>query len=392
MTKVIAVHSFKGGTGKTTLTANLAAILAKNRRVGVMDLDLSGPGLHVLFGVKKSEIKATLTDIFLGDPPSADVVIDLTKRFTLKKGGLFFCPASNKVEDMLRLLKSGLEVEIFQDTIQKVGEQNKLDYIIVDTHPGVENDTVLAMGCCDALVLVSRVDQQDLFGTAVMVLLAETFEKPTFLTLNMIPPGVRIKDAIKVGQELSQLFRSRFLQAFEFQLDVINNLSRSVFVVDNPDSSFAKKVTEAVDTLERELSGATKIANRPQTLNRLRPPKTRRIGEPAPLQRQQRRSVIFRTENDHPPERCYSDYAGSSRKTGRRSVSTVPLLLGEWHRRARRKYFQGEHRVHRRAEQTEPRELGSLGTGRHEPRTGQDPNRRARLRQEQRKHSCSQLL
>ncbi len=61
MTKVIAVHSFKGGTGKTTLTANLAAILAKNRRVGVMDLDLSGPGLHVLFGVKKSEIKATLT-------------------------------------------------------------------------------------------------------------------------------------------------------------------------------------------------------------------------------------------------------------------------------------------------------------------------------------------
>jgi septum site-determining protein MinD len=261
MTKVIAVHSFKGGTGKTTLTANLAAVLAKNRRVGVMDLDLSGPGLHVLFGLKKGDIKATLTDIFLGDATPADVVIDLTQKFNLKKGGLFFCPASNKVEDMLRLLKSGLEVEIFQDTIQKVGEQNKLDYIIVDTHPGVENDTVLAMGCCDALVLVSRVDQQDLFGTAVMVLLAETFEKPTFLTLNMVPPGVRIKDAVKVGQELSQLFRSRFLQAFEFQLDVINNLSRSVFVVDNPDSPFAKKIGEAVETLERELSGATKIAN-----------------------------------------------------------------------------------------------------------------------------------
>ncbi|TMI37780.1 MinD/ParA family protein, partial [Candidatus Bathyarchaeota archaeon] len=46
MAKVIAVHSFKGGTGKTTLTANLAAILAMHHRVGVMDLDLSGPGLH----------------------------------------------------------------------------------------------------------------------------------------------------------------------------------------------------------------------------------------------------------------------------------------------------------------------------------------------------------
>ncbi len=261
MTKVIAVHSFKGGTGKTTLSANLAAILAQNHRVGVMDLDLSGPGLHVLFGIKKGEIKATLTDIFLGDASPSDVILDLTSRFGFSKGGLFFCPASNKVEDMLRLLKSGLEVELFQDTLQKVGEQCKLDYIIVDTHPGVENDTVLAMGCCDALVLVSRVDQQDLFGTAVMVLLAETFEKPTFLTLNMVPPGVKIKDAVKVGKELALLFKSRFLEAFEFQMDVINSLSRSVFVLDNPNSAFAHKVAVAAENLMRELGEVAKVAN-----------------------------------------------------------------------------------------------------------------------------------
>ncbi len=261
MTKVIAVHSFKGGTGKTTLTANIASILALHHRVGVMDLDLSGPGLHVLFGLKKGEVKATLTDIFLGDATPSEVIIDLTPRFPKLKGGLYFCPASNKVEDMLRLLKSGLEVSLFQDTLQKVGEQCNLDYIIVDTHPGVENDTVLAMGCCDALVLVSRVDQQDLFGTAVMVLLAETFEKPTFLTLNMVPPGVRIKDAIKVGKELATLFKSQFLQAFEFQMDVINNLSRSVFVIDNPDSSFAHKVNEAAETLIRGITEAPNPAN-----------------------------------------------------------------------------------------------------------------------------------
>ena len=261
MTKVIAVHSFKGGTGKTTLSANLAATLAMRYRVGVMDLDLSGPGLHVLFGVKRGEIKSTLTDIFLGDASPDNVVIDLTRRLGISGGGLYFCPASNRVEDMLRLLKAGLEVPVFQDTIQKVSEQYKLDYIIVDTHPGVENDTVLAMGCCDALVLVSRVDQQDLFGTAVMVLLAETFEKPTFLTLNMVPPGVKIKDALKVGQDLAQLFKSRFLNAFEFQMDVINNLSRSVFVLDQPNSLFARKIAESAELLTREIGAPAKIAN-----------------------------------------------------------------------------------------------------------------------------------
>src|SRR5437867_11921092 len=215
-----------------------------HHRVGVMDLDLSGPGLHVLFGLKKGEVKATLTDIFLGDANPADVIIDLTPRFPKLKGGLYFCPASNKVEDMLRLLKAGLEVTLFQDTLQKVGEQCNLDYIIVDTHPGVENDTVLAMRCCDALILVSRVDQQDLFGTAVMVLLAETFEQPTYLALNMVPPGVKIKDAVKVGKELADLFKSKFLEAFEFQIDVINNVIRSVCILDSPNSTFARKVGE----------------------------------------------------------------------------------------------------------------------------------------------------
>ncbi len=261
MTKVIAIHSFKGGTGKTTLTANLASILALRHRVGVMDLDLSGPGLHVIFGLKKGDIKATLTDIFLGDASPNEVIIDLSPKFGFKKGSLYFCPASNKVEDMLRLLKSGLEVSVFQDILQKVGESCNLDYIIVDTHPGVENDTVLAMGCCDALVLVSRVDQQDLFGTAVMVLLAETFEKPTYLALNMVPPGVKIKDAVKVGRELAQLFKSKFLEAFEFQIDVINNLSRSVFVMDNPNSGFAHKVSGAAEILVKELEEAPTVAN-----------------------------------------------------------------------------------------------------------------------------------
>src|SRR6058998_3442768 len=234
--KVIAVHSFKGGTGKTTLTANLASTLALDHRVGVMDLDLSGPGLHVLFGLRKGDIKATLTDIFLGDASPNEVVIDLSRKYGLTKGGLFFCPASNKVEDMLRLLKSGLEVSVFQDILQKVGESKNLDYIIVDTHPGVENDTVMA-------------------------LLAETFEKPTYLALNMVPPGVKIKDAVKVGRELADLFKSKFLEAFEFQIDVINNLSRSVFILDNPNSTFARKVDDAADYLVKELGEAPKIAN-----------------------------------------------------------------------------------------------------------------------------------
>ncbi len=50
-TELIAVHSFRGGNGKSSLTANLAALLAAaGQRVGVIDADLQSPGLHLLLG------------------------------------------------------------------------------------------------------------------------------------------------------------------------------------------------------------------------------------------------------------------------------------------------------------------------------------------------------
>jgi len=51
MARIVAVHSFRGGTGKSNVTANLAALLAAaGHRVGVVDTDIQSPGIHVLFG------------------------------------------------------------------------------------------------------------------------------------------------------------------------------------------------------------------------------------------------------------------------------------------------------------------------------------------------------
>ena len=52
MPKIISIHSFRGGTGKSNTTANLAALLAADqKRVGVIDTDIQSPGIHVLFGI-----------------------------------------------------------------------------------------------------------------------------------------------------------------------------------------------------------------------------------------------------------------------------------------------------------------------------------------------------
>ena len=56
MGKIIAVHSYKGGTGKTSLSVNLAATYARRgKKVCLMDLDFRAPSLHALFKDQKAE-------------------------------------------------------------------------------------------------------------------------------------------------------------------------------------------------------------------------------------------------------------------------------------------------------------------------------------------------
>ena len=54
--KVIAVVSGKGGVGKSTVTAMLAAAMAKKgKRVGVLDADITGPSAPTAFGVNECQ-------------------------------------------------------------------------------------------------------------------------------------------------------------------------------------------------------------------------------------------------------------------------------------------------------------------------------------------------
>ena len=57
MATIVSVHSFRGETGKSNTTANVAAVLAaRGRRVGVIDTDIQSPGIHILFGLMGDRI------------------------------------------------------------------------------------------------------------------------------------------------------------------------------------------------------------------------------------------------------------------------------------------------------------------------------------------------
>ncbi len=77
--KIISVHSFRGGTGKSNTTANLATLIAaQGKRVGVIDTDIASPGIHVLFRLDENVMNYSLNDHLYGKCRIEDAAYDVT--------------------------------------------------------------------------------------------------------------------------------------------------------------------------------------------------------------------------------------------------------------------------------------------------------------------------
>ncbi|HJU04509.1 MAG TPA: P-loop NTPase [Nitrospiraceae bacterium] len=79
MTTMISVASGKGGVGKSVVVGNLSLVFARSgRRVTVVDLDVGGADLHILFGLFHPT--ATLTDFLMRRVDSLETVAQVVTR------------------------------------------------------------------------------------------------------------------------------------------------------------------------------------------------------------------------------------------------------------------------------------------------------------------------
>ena len=111
MAKIISIHSFRGGTGKSNLTANIAALLTRaGHRVGVIDTDIQSPGIHVIFSLKLADIRFALNDFLWGrcsiEKAAHDVTASAVERFdeSVDRPRLFLIPSSVNSGEIAKIL------------------------------------------------------------------------------------------------------------------------------------------------------------------------------------------------------------------------------------------------------------------------------------------------
>src|SRR5512139_1159311 len=111
MSKIVSVHSFRGGTGKSNTTANLAALLAmQGKRVGVVDTDIASPGIHVLFGLDEEKRVHSLNDYLWGKCAIQETAYDVTANLGNDiPGKVFLVPSCIRAGEIARFLREGYD-------------------------------------------------------------------------------------------------------------------------------------------------------------------------------------------------------------------------------------------------------------------------------------------
>ena len=245
----LAIHSYRGGTGKSTTTANLATSLATmGFKVATIDLDLSSPGLHVIYNVNQSMLNGTLNDFLYGKCSLEKCVLNITKSLELHGGGeLLFIGSSMKPEEIANLMKKEYEENVFKIIGEELEKKYSIDYLIFDTHPGMSEDTLLAVLSTDLSLVLMRMDRQDVSGTYLLTRVLRKLNKVCYILLNMVPPEVAKLPGLT--DDISKYTGMPVLGLIPFYDEVLSNRSKGVFILKHPQHPYTSQVYQIAKTI-----------------------------------------------------------------------------------------------------------------------------------------------
>ena len=256
MKKIIAVHSYKGGTGKTSLVVNLAASLAKRgKKVAILDLDFRAPSL---FSILKMEDSTVWLNDYLNGASTINKILQDTNGKIPINGKLFAGlanPSTEAIRDMsakdrkweMRALGRLLSLR------NSLLKEENFDYIIFDTSPGLQYSSINAIVAADLVVVATTGDRSDVNGTSRMLReLYNLFEKKTGVVLNKVLDADLDSKKEELKKRIKEVYQVPLLGIVPCFCEVLRSQGNLIFVQDRPDHPFTKILDEIATRIEKD--------------------------------------------------------------------------------------------------------------------------------------------
>lgn len=189
--KVLAVTSGKGGVGKTFVSANLAAALAKlGHRVLVLDADLGLANLDVVLNLYP---KITLHDVFTGKAKLEEAIVRAPGGFSVLLAG------SGMVE------YSRLAPEVRDDFLRIMGGLvPHYDIVLLDTGAGISDVVLFAVSLASEVIVVATPEPTSLTDAyaTIKVLVGQQKRQTIRMVINQ---AARLGDGRAITVQLQQV-------------------------------------------------------------------------------------------------------------------------------------------------------------------------------------------
>jgi MinD-like ATPase involved in chromosome partitioning or flagellar assembly len=248
-TKIVSVHSYRGGTGKSNITANLAVVLAEHGlKVGMADMDIQSPGIHALFGFEPSSFTYCLNDYLWSRCAVDEAVYPLNDRLESPVSGrLMLLPCSIHPGDIARIIHDGYDVDRLHEGLSAFAEHFELDFLLIDTHPGLGEETLLSIALSDRLLIILRPDRQDYQGTSVTLKVAAQLGVPRMsLCINKAPASL---PETSLRRKVEEVYGYPVDAVFYHSDDMMALASDGIFVQRFPEHDLSRQLKDLAGKL-----------------------------------------------------------------------------------------------------------------------------------------------
>lgn len=261
--KVIAIHSSRGGTGKTMIATNLAAIYTnEGLDIALLDLDFRAPSLITVFskGIR-GPVKHWLNDFMNGRCTIEQALIDVSEEYNLKGRLLIGLanPAMEAIRDIMgksRAWEVTAAKKLFSVPSTLSNDMN-IDCCILDTSPGIQYSSVNAVISSDVSVIVTTLDSLDIKGVQRMLAeFYEEFEKRTVVLMNKVFPQTRIWSNGRQKELISQMekaLKCPIIGVIPCYCDVLQAKRASLLAIEKPGHPFLRNLQEVAKKLEQNI-------------------------------------------------------------------------------------------------------------------------------------------